>query len=170
MDHSAYKLLKLPIPEVTVRTTYCLLCRWSNYILQPLYSESCHQETIAIALPQLVFNYQEIAVMQRDIAKNCFSNSCRAKRWFCFFHSDFQILLSLMIDLHAFRKLEVPEARYSSFLKGTLRSSLLMSRISETLSNVTQRIVAKASRPKMDDTLLNRDISDNPSGMYSSET
>ena len=55
MDHSAYKLLKLPISEVTVRTTYCLLCRWSNYILQPLYSESCHQETIAIALPQLVF-------------------------------------------------------------------------------------------------------------------
>ena len=44
---------------------------------------------------------------------------------------------SLMIDLHAFRKLEVPEARYSSFLKGTLRSSLLMPRISETLSNVT---------------------------------
>ena len=108
--------------------------------------------------------------MQRDIAKNCFSNSCRAKRWFCSFFGDFQILLSLMIDLHAFRKLEVPEARYSSFLKGTLRSSLLMSRISETLSNVTQRIVAKASRPKMDDTLLNRDISDNPSGMYSSET
>ena len=35
--------------------TYCLLCRWANYILQPLYSESCHQETIAIALPQLVF-------------------------------------------------------------------------------------------------------------------
>ena len=34
-------------------------------------------------------------------------------------------------------ELEVPEARYSSFLKGTLRSSLLMSRISETLSNVT---------------------------------
>ena len=89
---------------------------------------------------------------------------------FALFQSDFQILLSLMIDLHAFRKLEVPEARYSSFLKGTLRSSLLMSRISETLSNVTQRIVAKASRPKMDDTLLNRDISDNPSGMYSSET
>ena len=89
---------------------------------------------------------------------------------FALFHSDFQILLSLMIDLHAFRKLEVPEARYSSFLKGTLRSSLLMSRISETLSNVTQRIVAKASRPKMDDTLLNRDISDTPSGMYSSET
>ena len=89
---------------------------------------------------------------------------------FALFHSDFQILLSLMIDLHALRKLEVPEARYSSFLKGTLRSSLLMSRISETLSNVTQRIVAKASRPKMDDTLLNRDISDNPSGMYSSET
>ena len=28
--------------------TYCLLCRWANYILQPLYSESCHQETIAI--------------------------------------------------------------------------------------------------------------------------
>jgi len=26
-----------------------------------------------------------------------------------------------MIDLHAFRKLEAPEARYSSFLKGTLR-------------------------------------------------
>ena len=75
-----------------------------------------------------------------------------------------------MIDLHAFRQLEVPEARYSSFLKGTLRSSLLMSRISETLSNVTQRIVAKASRPKMDDTLLNRDISDTPSGMYASET
>jgi hypothetical protein len=55
-------------------------------------------------------------------------------------------------------------------LKGTLRSSLLMSRISETLSNVTQRSVAKASRPKMDDTLLIRDISDTPSGMYSSET
>ena len=33
-----------------------------------------------------------------------------------------------------------------------------------------ERIVAKASRPKMDDTLLDRDISDNPSGMYSSET
>ena len=30
-------------------------------------------------------------------------------------------------------------------------------------------IVAKASRPKIDDTLLNRDISDIPSGMYSSE-
>ena len=30
-------------------------------------------------------------------------------------------------------------------------------------------IVAKASRPKIDDTLLDRDISDNPSGMYSSE-
>ena len=69
-----------------------------------------------------------------------------------------------------YRELDVPEARYSSFLKGTLRSSLLMSRISETLSNVTQRIVAKASRPKMDDTLLGRDISDTPSGMYSSET
>ena len=50
-------------------------------------------------------------------------------------HKDF--VKSLMIDLHALRKLEVPEARYSSFLKGTLRSSLLMSRISETLSNVT---------------------------------
>ena len=36
--------------------TYCLLCRWANYILQPLYSESCHQETIAIALPRLVFS------------------------------------------------------------------------------------------------------------------
>ena len=31
-------------------------------------------------------------------------------------------------------------------------------------------IVAKASRPKIDDTLLKRDISDIPSGMYSSET
>ena len=30
-------------------------------------------------------------------------------------------------------------------------------------------IVAKASRPKIDDPLLDRDISDNPSGMYSSE-
>lgn len=31
-------------------------------------------------------------------------------------------------------------------------------------------IVAKASRPKMDDTLLNWDISDILSGMYTSET
>ena len=69
-----------------------------------------------------------------------------------------------------FGELEVPEARYSSFLKGTLRSSLLMSRVSETLSNVTYRIVAEASRPKSDDTLLSRHISDTPSGMYSSET
>ena len=42
--------MQLPIPEVTVQTTYCLLCRWSNYILQLLDSESCHQKNIAITL------------------------------------------------------------------------------------------------------------------------
>ena len=124
----------------SVRTTYCLLCQWLYCILQPLKSGFCHPRTIVIALPHFVFIV---------ISKFC----CL---WW----------LSYM----PYRELEVPEARYSSFLKGILRSSLLMSRISETLSNVTQRIVAKASRPKMDDTLLNRDISDILSGMYTSET
>ena len=32
------------------KTTYCLLCRWFNYILQLIYSGSCHQKTIEIGL------------------------------------------------------------------------------------------------------------------------
>ena len=87
--------------------TYCLLRQRIRSILQPQHSGFCHQWTIVIALPQLVFTV---------ISKFC--------------------CLWWMIYM-PYRELEVPEARYSSFLKGTLRSSLLMSRISETLSNVT---------------------------------
>ena len=43
-----------PYPK-SPTTTYCLLCRCFYHILQPSYSEICHQETIAIALLQLVF-------------------------------------------------------------------------------------------------------------------
>ena len=88
-------------------TTFCLLCQWLYCILQPLKSGFCHPRTIVIALPHFVFIV---------ISKFC--------------------CLWCMIYM-PYGELEVPEARYSSFLKGTLRSSLLMSRISETLSNVT---------------------------------
>ena len=43
-------LLKLPIPEVAARTTYCLLCRWLYCILQSPKSDFCHPRTIVIAL------------------------------------------------------------------------------------------------------------------------
>ena len=66
LPNSTYKdfaILRSPFLFLTLtshtggyyQTTYYLLCQRILSILQPLDSESCHQETIAIALPQLVF-------------------------------------------------------------------------------------------------------------------
>ena len=56
MDHSAYKLLKLPIPEVTVRTTYCLLCQKTNsYFAANKVNYPVIKKTKAITAERRVF-------------------------------------------------------------------------------------------------------------------
>ena len=47
--------LKLPIPEATARTTYCLLCQRLLGVLQLQHSGFCRQRTIVIALPLFRF-------------------------------------------------------------------------------------------------------------------
>ena len=93
-------------------TTYCLLCQQKINYFAAITSWFLPTENSSNCLAAFTFLVdRKLLLCSVTSPRIALAILVEQNAGFALFQSDFQILLSLMIDLHAFRKLEVPEAR-----------------------------------------------------------